>query len=245
MKGGVGKTTITLGLASAGRRRGDRVLVIDLDPQGNATSGLGLESTPQGTGQALVGAEPGSAARLVTGTPWGPLVDLLAADPSLEECNIPVGSRSTDRLRISLGSLATRYDCVLIDCPPSLGELTRNALAAATDVVVVTEPAYFALRGAQQAVEAATRAGRTGATVVLNRVRLNVADHRVRIAELRDFYGPTVSQTMIPERHAITQAEGAGVAIHDWDSPAGHELSELFDRLYAHVVRREPQGRGS
>lgn len=237
MKGGVGKTTITLGLASAARQRGDRVLVVDLDPQGNATVGLGVDTPPPET--ALSDARPGSAARLVGPTPWGPTVEVIGADASLERENVSTGS--PDRLRIALGALPSRYDTVIIDCPPSLGELTRNALAAATGVIVVTEPSYFALRGAQQAVDAAVATGCTQISIVLNRVRLTVADHRLRIAELRDFYGPQVLRTMIPERNAMAQAEGAGVAIHDWDSPAGHELSAAFDRLYAVVVRREAE----
>lgn len=240
MKGGVGKTTITLGLASAGRSRGDRVLVIDLDPQGNATMGLSVEHTPLTIGDALADARPGIAVQAVNRTPWGPNVDVIAADRSLEHRNRVEGARSAERLRTALAALPQQYDVVIVDCPPSLGELTRNALAAASDVLVVTEPGFFALKGAQQAVEAVKVTGRsrTRTTIVLNRVRTTVADHRSRIAELREFYGPLVSDIMIPERNAVAQSEGAGVAIHDWDSPAGNELSGLFDRLYASVVRR-------
>ena len=240
MKGGVGKTTVTLGLASAARAAGDRVLVIDLDPQGNATMGLGIEEPALTIGDALADGRLGIASDAVLHTPWGPRVDLIAADRSLEHRNQPEGTHSYARLRLALASLPTHYDVVLIDCPPSIGELTRNAMHASTNVLVVTEPGFFALRGAQQAVEAAELAGREGAqtTVVLNRVRSTVADHRMRVAELREFYGHQVSAVEIPERNAIAQAEGAGVPIHDWASPAGRELSGMFDALYAAVSRR-------
>ena len=240
MKGGVGKTTIALGLASAAQAAGDRVLVIDLDPQGNATMGLAVDDPDFTIGDALADARPGIAAHAVTATPWGPKVDLIAADRSLEHRNAVEGARSHERLRTSLASLPLAYDVVIIDCPPSLGELTRNALQAASEVVVVTEPGYFSLRGAQQAVEAAELAGRAGQriTIVLNRVRTTVAEHRNRIAELQEHYGSRVNEVLVPERNAIAQSEGAGVGIHDWDSPAGKELSGLFDRLYASLIHR-------
>jgi len=115
--------------------------------------------------------------------------------------------------------------------------MTRNALHAASGALVVTEPGYFALRGAQQAVEAIDlvreSSNRTLAapTIVLNRMRSTVAEHRHRAQELRAYFDRQVSDVEIPERNAIAQAEGAGMPIHEWDSPAGRELSERFDTL--------------
>jgi len=136
-----------------------------------------------------------------------------------------------------LAGIGHRYELVVIDCPPSLGEMTRNALHAASQALVVTEPGYFALRGAQQAVEAIDlvreSSNRTLAapTIVLNRMRSTVAEHRHRAQELRAYFDRQVSDVEIPERNAIAQAEGAGMPIHAWDSPAGRELSERFDTL--------------
>lgn len=242
MKGGVGKTTTSLGLASAAWNRGLRVLVIDLDPQGNATMSLQVEGGGMTINDALADGRPGIAREAVRPTAWGSRVDAIAAGTSLEHRNVSEGRHSTMRLRSALAALPRDYDLVVIDCPPSIGELTRNGLNAATDALIVTEPAYYALHGAQQAMDAVDEIRRTtnpairGATIVINRIRPMVAEHRHRSTELRDFYGSVVSATQIPERNAIPQSEGAGMPIHAWDSPAGRELAEIFDTLLDHYL---------
>jgi cellulose biosynthesis protein BcsQ len=123
--------------------------------------------------------------------------------------------------------------------------MTRNALHAATDALVVTEPAFFALAGAEQAVEAvdvirlASNPMLNPARILLNRVRPNVAEHRNRSAELREAFGPVVLEVEVPERNAITQAESAGMPIHAWDSPAGRELGSIFDQVIAIMSPRK------
>ena len=134
------------------------------------------------------------------------------------------------------------YDLVVIDCPPSLGELTRNALSAADLAVVVTEPGYFALHGAAQALEAVevikgtTNPGLRTATIVINRARPHLAEQQVRITELREAYGDLVSPSVLPERTSIPQAQGAGIPIHAWHSPGAREISDLFEDLYDEVL---------
>ena len=237
MKGGVGKTTVTLGLASAAANAGESALVVDLDPQGNASMGCAVEQAPFTSGDVRADARPGVAAQAIVPSGWGPAVGVIVADRALEHRNLREGDHSELRLRTSLATLDRQWSIIVIDCPPSLGELTRNALMAADAVVVVTEPGYFALRGAQQAVDAVSviRSGGNPLLreplIVVNRARTTVADHRSRISELRAAYPHLVWGTEIPERNAVAQSEGAGIPIHQWDSPAGRELAGIFDAL--------------
>ena len=242
MKGGVGKTTVALGLASAAWSRHWRTLVVDLDPQANASMGVGVLEPALTVADALADGRPGIAAEAIVPTTWGRGTDVLPSEAALERRVSEAAPGSQQRLRTVLGGVGHRYDLVVIDCPPSLGEMSRNALHAASRAAVVTEPGYFSLRGAQQAVEAidAVRASSNptlaAPLIVLNRVRSTVAEHRQRIAELREAFDMQVSDIEIPERNAITQAESAGMPIHAWDSPAGRELATLFDSLLDRLV---------
>lgn len=242
MKGGVGKTSVALGLASAAWSRGDRVLVIDLDPQANATMGLRIDAPTFTVNDVLADARPGVAIDAVQVSPWGAHVHALASERALEHRNTVEGRHSSLRLRAALASLPRSYDLVLIDCPPSLGELTRNALSASDAALIVTEPGFFALRGAEQAMEAtevirsSTNPLMRAEAIIVNKARPSVAEQRARIEELTAIYGDLVSPVVVPERNAIQQAEAAGMPIHAWDSPAGTELSGVFDALYDAIM---------
>ncbi len=242
MKGGVGKTTVALGLASAAWNRHWRTLVVDLDPQANASMGVGVLEPGLTVSDALADGRPGIAAEAIVPSTWGRGTDVLPSEAALEHRVSEAAPGSEQRLRTVLGGIGHRYDLVVIDCPPSLGEMSRNALHTASRALVVTEPGYFSLRGAEQAVEAidlvraSTNRTLASPTIVLNRVRSTVAEHRHRVSELREAFDRQVSDIEIPERNAIAQAESAGMPIHAWDSPAGHELAALFDSLLDRLV---------
>src|SRR5690606_36400539 len=154
---------------------------------------------------------------------------------------VPSGIDPVRRLQRALRGVTSRYDLVLVDCPPSLGELTRNALFSATQAVIVTEPSYFAVQGAEQAVEAVQVAVREGnprlsvVAIVPNRTRAVLSEHRFRLDELRSVFGVKVTEP-IPERTAIQQAQGAGVPIHAWKSAGARSAAKTFDDLLGRVA---------
>lgn len=242
-KGGVGKSTVVLGLTGAAWTRGLRVLVVDLDPQANTTAALDPSSHGYSVGDVLADARPGVAADAIVTSGWGDTVHLLPADTALENRNLPEGHDSAMRLRVALTGVVEAYDLVLLDCPPSLGELTRNGLAAAQRALVVTEPGYFSLQGAAKAMEALEVVRKSAnlrlapAGIVVNRLRPQLSEHRFRLDELRATFGDLVLTPPVPERTAVQQAQGAGVPVQALAGNAGaRELTEVFDTLLTQVL---------
>lgn len=240
LKGGVGKTSVVLGLAAAAWAAGHRTLVIDLDPQANATAGLDPAPYEFTSNDVLADGRTGIAAEAIVASGWGPGIDLIPGERALEHRAHAEGPQSTLRLRLALAGTLDRYHTVLIDCPPSLGELTRNALAAAAAALIVTEPSYFALQGAEQALEAvdiarsATNLGLRPAGIVVNRVRRS-SEHAYRLDELHRAYPDLVLSPTIPDRTAIAAAQGAAVPITALRSAGGLEMARLFTELAASI----------
>lgn len=248
LKGGVGKTSVVLGLAGAALTRGIPALVVDLDPQGNATSALDPEAAPYSVSDVLHDARPGVAADAVVASCWGPGLKLVPSERALEHRAAESGPGSEQRLSQTLKGVADAYRLVLIDCPPNLGELTRNALYAADAALVITEPSFFAVQSAAQAVEAvevARVAGRPDLTVLgilATRVRPRFAEHKYRMAELREAFGGLVLPP-IPDRTAIQQAQGACVPVQRWRSASGRAASESFEELLDLTLSYAPMDR--
>ncbi|RJQ82937.1 ParA family protein [Pseudonocardiaceae bacterium YIM PH 21723] len=255
LKGGVGKTTVALGLASAAMRRGIRTLVVDLDPQCNATATLDPEDSKATLTDVLADPQPSVVRDAIARSSWdGDLVDVLVGSEDAESHNVPDPSLNRlNRLATALDALPEiideeddPYQLVLLDCPPSLGQLTRSALVAADRALLVTEPTMFAVSGVQRAFEAVQTERKNNEElqplgVVVNRVRPRSHEHQFRISELREIFGPLVMPVALPDRLAVQQAQGACMPIHAWGTPGAREVSLAFNLMLARVLRA---GRG-
>lgn len=247
LKGGVGKTSVTLGLAGAALAANVRTVVIDLDPQANATTALDPAEVTLTAGDVLAEPRPATLTAALTPSGWGDGLQLVASEPALERRNHPLdGAAGEHRLRSALAGLAGT-DLVLVDCPPSLAELTVNALAASDSALVVAEPSMFALTGAQQALSAIdeVRGGfnlrlRT-AGIVVNRFRPRSGEHRFRLDELIAAYRDLVLDPVLPDRSAISQAQGSCLPIQRWPSPGAREVSRIFAGYLRHL-QNSPRG---
>jgi cellulose biosynthesis protein BcsQ len=252
LKGGVGKTSVTLGLAGAAWERGIRTLVVDLDPQGNASTVLDPPEVRFTASDVLSDPRPKLLAHAVARSGWGPEIDVIAADSLLERHNALAGRESTLRLRIAMGGLRG-YDLVLVDSPPSLGGLTRNALAASHVALVVAEPSLFALQGAAAALDAIELVRSDNlrlrpAGILVNKLRTQSVEHRFRHDELRRTYPDLVLEPPLLDRTAVQQAEGACVPVQAWRSPGAREVSDALDDHLDHLLTRPvdagPLGKG-
>ncbi len=254
LKGGVGKTTVTLGLASAAAHRGLDTLLVDLDPQMNATTTVdpdpGAESNGAAGGRRWSVAEvlddPSKKVidKAIRVSAWGDSLRILPGSERTENHNHPdPGSKTLFRLAGALAKVDPAPELVLIDCPPSLGQLTRSALTAADRAVLVTEPSLYAVTGVQRALEAvqterlAHRPALQPLGVVINRFRPRVTEHEYRLAELRELFGPLVMSPVLPDRSAVQQAQGAAVPIHQWPTAGAREIAQSFDALLDRLLQ--------
>ena len=234
-KGGVGKTTVTLGVTAELAARGADVLLIDLDAQASATKVLGVDVDGRRS-MADVMLEPDRYALgdAILATDWG--FDLAPSETSLASRESRRSAADEFVLKRQLAACHA-YDVVLVDCPPSLGVLTINALAAASHLVVVTEPCFLALQGIEELLEtrdlvcAHYNPELVLAGVVVNRVERTV-EHRVGLAEIAGFFGEElVWAPALAKRTVLQDAVRRGRPVSELRNRAAQELSAEFRAL--------------
>jgi chromosome partitioning protein len=248
-KGGVGKTTTAINLGTALAAIGERVLILDLDPQGNASTGLGIDRKNRefSTYDVLTGQSNLRAAILPTAVPR---LHIASSTMDLSGLELEIGQTRDRafRLRQALAALNTtasehNYDYVLVDCPPSLNLLTVNAMAAANAILVPLQCEFFALEGLSQLlktvdqVKQALNPGLTihGIVLTMYDVRNNLSGQVV--ADVREFMGDKVYDTVIPRNVRISEAPSHGKPVLIYDLKCVG--SEAYLRLATEIIQRE------
>ena len=234
-KGGVGKTTVTLGLASAAAAAGRRVLVVDLDPQASSTWVMGYEATDQAVTDVMAGV---GLERVIVTPDWADGVDLVPGGSA------PIKPTGARRLRDSLAALdPARYDALLLDCPPTLSGPTIGALTAARHALIVVDPSALGLRGIGAVADAVDDAWQDAnpdldlCGVVVNRMPAVSAEAERRLDELGRIVGKsTVWKPPIPQRVIVNQALGERRPIHSYGSRAT-DVTAAFDTLWTKLRR--------
>jgi len=242
-KGGVGKTTTVVNLAACLAAMGHAVLAVDCDPQGHCTAGLGVDKRGLKASLYHVLAGMRKAGEVLVRTPWG--VDLLPATVDLAGAEVElVGAPERERrLRDALAELEGAYRFVLIDCPPSLGLLTVNALVAAEGVVVPIQCEYFALEGLGQLVRTIQLVRKNyNPALHLQGVVLTMFDSRTNLsgqvaAEVRQYFRDKVYETVIPRSVRLSEAPSHGQPIN-WYDPRSR-AAESYMALAKEVWARE------
>jgi chromosome partitioning protein len=241
-KGGVGKTTTAINLGAGLASKGKRVLLVDIDPQGNTTSGVGVRrpSIKRCIYDVLVSGIPMETIILQTEVKnmWIAPASIQLAGAEIEL--VPSMSRE-DKLRQRMHDIRDQYDYILIDCPPSLGLLTVNALTAADSILVPIQCEYYALEGLSQLVNTIKLVQRhLNKSLKLEGALLTMYDPRTNLAaqvvsEVRAYFGNQVYETIIPRNVRLSEAPSHGLTILDYDPRS--KGAETYMQLTEEVLK--------
>lgn len=245
-KGGVAKTTTVINLADALVRAGKKVLVVDLDPQGNATSGLGINRRELDASIYNMLIDGAKAEEIILQTDFGELY-VLPADINLAGAElelVPLDKRE-QRLLQGLQYVAPVFDYLLIDCPPSLGLLTLNALTAADSIIIPVQAEYYALEGLQQLFATFMKVRQSlNPDLAILGVLLTMYDSRVNLAaqvvdQVKEHFGSLVFEVVIPRNVRLSEAPSHGMPISYYDPKS--KGAENYRLLAERVIERTEQ----
>ena len=242
-KGGVGKTTTTVNLASALAAAGKRVLLVDMDPQGNTTGGVGINKNKVGASDYDLLIGNGTAEEAILPLPFTNLF-LLPADQALAGAEIELTAvpRRESRLKAGLAAVREQFDYIFIDCPPSLGLLSLNALCATDSVIIPIQCEYYALEGLAQLMATMRQVKRLhNPTLDVEGVLLTMFDGRLNLtqqvmAEVKKFFPRKVFATPIPRSVRLAEAPSFGKPINYYDRSS--RGCKAYDALAQEMIRK-------
>lgn len=249
-KGGVGKTTTTVNLAACLAKKGKRVLLVDIDPQGNSTSGLGIDKrrVEKTVYDCLVNEEKMENAAIPT---QYENLDICPSNLDLSGAEIELISvmGRENRLKQSIEGVREKYDYILIDTPPSLGLITINTLTAANSVIIPIQCEFYALEGVSQLVETIKRIKKAlNPTLFIEGIVMTMYDARTNLAvevvdEVKRFFPEKVYRTIIPRNIRVSEAPGFGrpVIYYDESSKGAQAYTELAEEIIESHVKPENQ----
>ena len=242
-KGGVGKTTTAINLAAFIGKKRKSVLVVDLDPQGNATSGLGIDKGQlEETTYDMLVNEVDASDIIVESSAAN--VDIIPTNINLAGAEVElVSAMSREQiLKNAISEVADNYDYVIIDCPPSLGLLTINALTAAEEIIVPIQGEYYALEGLTQLVDTINIVKKKlNPDINICGVVLTMFNMRTQLSkqvkeEVDDYFGKKVFKTIVPRNVRLAEAPSYGLSINDYDHNS--KGAKAYEALAAEVIRR-------
>lgn len=242
-KGGVGKTTSAVNLAAAVGQKGYKTLLVDIDPQGNATSGLGFrkKDVVKSSYDVLVGGE--TPADIIKTTKFRKL-DLMPSNMQLAGAELEIADMEnrTGRLKNALISIKENYDFIFLDCPPSLGLITINALCAVDSIIVPIQCEYYALEGLSQLMNTVRQVKRLYNPLIdIEGVLLTMFDGRLNltqqvVTEVKRFFPQKVFATVIPRNVRLSEAPSFGQPVSYFDR--GSKGSKAYDELADEFLRK-------